>query len=136
MRPGSALIEQMKAGAPSLIVLEATGGLEVALVSALATAALPGVVVNPRQVRDFAKATGQLAKSDALDADTLAHFGEVIRPSVRPIKDAELQALQALIARRCCRYHHRNLCRRPERSVFGQCCRQPRGHAQAADALA
>lgn len=84
-----ALIEQMKAGAPSLMVLEATGGLEVALVSALAAHALPAVVVNPRQVRDFAKATGQLAKTDALDADTLAHFGEVIRPPVRPIKDAK-----------------------------------------------
>jgi transposase len=95
-----ALVAHLMELAPSLIVLEATGGLEVACVSALAANALPVVVVNPRQVRDFAKATGQLAKTDVLDADGLAHFGEVIRPPVRPIKDAQLQALDALMTRR------------------------------------
>lgn len=95
-----ALVKQLKTLAPGLIVLEATGGLEIAVVSALAANALPVVVVNPRQVRDFAKATGQLAKTDTLDADSLAHFGEVLRPPVRPIKDAQLQALDALMTRR------------------------------------
>ena len=65
--------------APAAVLLEATGGLEVPLVSALAAAALPVVVVNPRQVRDFARATGKLAKTDALDAQVLAHFAEAVR---------------------------------------------------------
>lgn len=95
-----ALVKQLKTLAPSLIVLEATGGVEIAVVSAFAANALPVVVVNPRQVRDFAKATGQLAKTDTLDADSLAHFGEVLHPPVRPIKDAQLQALDALMTRR------------------------------------
>ena len=81
-----------------LVLLEATGGLELPLVAALAAAALP-VVVNPRQVRDFARATGALAKSDALDAGVLAHFADV-RPSVRPLRDAETQVLNSLAARR------------------------------------
>ena len=66
----------------------------------LAAAALPVVVVNPRQVRDFARATGTLAKTDALDAAVLAHFADVIRPSVRPLRDAEAQVLNSLTARR------------------------------------
>jgi len=82
------------------IVLEATGGLEVPLVGALAGAGLPVVVVNPRQVRDFARATGQLAKTDVLDAQILAHFAEVIRPPLRPLPDAQTQVLAALVARR------------------------------------
>ena len=69
---------------PALVLLEATGGLELPLVAALATAALPVVVVNPRQVRDFARATGTLAKTDTLDAAVLAHFAEAVRPLVRP----------------------------------------------------
>lgn len=77
-----ALVAEMKALTPALIVLEATGGFETSSVAALAAAALPVAVVNPRQVRDFAKATGQLAKTDTLDATMLAHFGEVIRPAV------------------------------------------------------
>lgn len=96
----SALIKRLQALAPTLIVMEATGGLEVALVSALAAAGLPVVVVNPRQVRDFAKATGRLAKTDAIDADVLARFAEAVRPEVRPIKDPQTQALAALITRR------------------------------------
>jgi transposase len=94
------LVEQLKTLGPSLIGLEATGGLEIPVVSALAANALPVVVVNPRQVRDFAKALGQLAKTDGLDAEVIAHFGEVVRPPVRPVKDAQLQALEALVTRR------------------------------------
>lgn len=85
---------------PQLVVLEATGGLEVPLVAALAAAGLPVVVVNPRQVRDFAKASGRLAKTDALDAQVIAHFAEAIRPTPRPLPAAEAQALEALLARR------------------------------------
>ena len=82
------------------MLLEATGGLELPLVAALAAAALPVVVVNPRQVRDFAKATGTLAKTDTLDAGVLAHFADAVRPEVRPLKDAETQVLNSLTARR------------------------------------
>ena len=85
---------------PALVLLEATGGLELPLVAALAAATLPVVVVNPRQVRDFARATGTLARTDALDAGVLAHFADAVRPDVRPLKDAETQALNSLTARR------------------------------------
>lgn len=91
-----ALVARLKALVPRLIVLEATGGLEMASASALAAAGLPVAVVNPREVRDFAKAR---AETDALDTDILAHFGEVIRPAVRPVKDEEIQALTALVTR-------------------------------------
>ena len=94
------LQERLQAAAPSLIVLEATGGYEVAVVAALATAALPVVVLNARQVRDFARATGRLAKTDAIDAGVLAHFAEVVRPPVRPLPDAMTQDLQAWLTRR------------------------------------
>jgi transposase len=80
--------------------LEATGGMEIPLTSALATAGLPVVVVNPRQVRDFAKASGHLAKTDALDAQVLAQFAEMMRPQPRPLPDAEARALTALLTRR------------------------------------
>ncbi len=83
-----------------MVLLEATGGLELPLVAALAAAALPVVVVNPRQVRDFARATGTLAKTDTLDAGALAHFADAVRPEVRPLKDAETQVLNSLTARR------------------------------------
>ena len=83
-----------------MVLLEATGGLELPLVAALAAAALPVVVVNPRQVRDFARATGTLAKTDSLDAVVLAHFADAVRPSVRPLRDAESQVLNSLTARR------------------------------------
>ena len=92
------LVSQMEDLGPCLVLLEASGGLELPLVAALAAAALP--VVNPRQVRDFARATGTLAKTDALDAAVLAHFADVIRPSVRPLRDAEAQVLNSLTARR------------------------------------
>ena len=93
------LVDRLGALTPALIVLEATGGLELPLTGALAVG-LPVVVVNPRQVRDFAKATGKLAKTDALDAAVLAQFAEAVRPALRPLPDAALQALSALLARR------------------------------------
>jgi transposase len=85
---------------PALIVLEATGGLELPLVAALSAAGLAVAVVNPRQVRDFAKATGRLAKNDTIDAAVLAHFAQAIRPQTRPLPDADVRSLQALLARR------------------------------------
>ena len=86
--------------APTLVLLEATGGLELPLTGVLAAAGLPVAVVNPRQVRDFAKATGTLAKTDALDAAVLAHFAEALRPVPRPVPDATTQTLAALVTRR------------------------------------
>lgn len=94
------LVGKLREFSPRLIVLEATGGLERRAVAALAGAALPVVAVNPRQVRDFAKATGQLAKTDAIDAAVLALFADRIRPEVRPLRDEEAQELEALIVRR------------------------------------
>ena len=94
------LVDRVQTLHPTLIVLEATGGLERAATSALAAAGLPVVVVNPRQARDFARATGQLAKTDALDARALAHFADVIRPTPRPLPDAQTQELRALLGRR------------------------------------
>ena len=85
---------------PVALVMEASGGLELPLVAALAVASLPVVVVNPRQVGDFAKATGRLAKTDSLDAAVLAHLAEAVRPPLRPLRDAETQALNSLVARR------------------------------------
>jgi transposase len=96
----AALVPQLRALAPTLIVLEATGGLEVPLLAELGSAGLAAVAVNPRQVRDFAKAVGKLAKTDAIDAQVLAHFAEAIRPVVRPLPDAATQALSALVTRR------------------------------------
>jgi transposase len=83
-----------------LIVLEATGGYELLCVSALAAARFPVVVVNPRQVRDFAKATGQLAKTDRLDARVLALFGERVQPAVRMLPDEQTRELEAVLTRR------------------------------------
>ncbi|MGE0646056.1 MAG: IS110 family transposase [Nitrospira sp.] len=94
------LVERLQATSPTLIILEATGGIELPLTGALAAAGLPVVVVNPRQIRDFAKALGQLAKTDALDAQVLAHFAEVVRPTPRPLPDAQTQELAALVTRR------------------------------------
>jgi transposase len=91
----------LKSLAPTLIVLEATGGLEMPCVGVLAAEGLPVVVVNPRQIRDFAKATGRLAKTDAIDARTIARFGEAVRPEIREIKSPETQELAALNTRRC-----------------------------------
>ncbi len=96
----SALVVRLVAAAPTLVVLEATGGLEGPVVAALTAAGLAVAVVNPRQVRDFAKAVGHLAKTDALDAQVLAHFAEAIRPTPRPLPEPERQALAALLTRR------------------------------------
>jgi transposase len=94
------LVDRLQPLHPTLMVLEATGGLERPATAALATAGLPVVVVNPRQARDFARATGQLAKTDALDARALAPFADVIRPTPRPLPDAQTQELRALLGRR------------------------------------
>lgn len=85
---------------PALVVLEATGGFEITVAAALAGANLPVAVVNPRQIRDFARATGRLAKTDALDAEAIARFAERIRPEPRPLADAESLSLGELVARR------------------------------------
>ena len=97
---GRELVSRLKTLKPAMVLLEASGGLELPLVAALASAALPVVVVNPRQVRDFARATGTLAKTDALDAAVLAHFADSVRPTVRPLRDAETQVLNSLVTRR------------------------------------
>jgi transposase len=102
-----ATIERLQQLGPSLIVLEHTGGYETALAVALGAAALPVVVVNPRQVRDFGKATGQLAKTDHLDAHLLALFAERVRPELRPLADAARRPLAALVARRRQLHHMR-----------------------------
>ena len=94
------LIQRLRELSPVLVVLEASGGFERRAVAALAGAAVPVVAVNPRQVRDFAKATGHLAKTDAIDAAVLALFAERIRPEPRPLRDAEAQELEALVVRR------------------------------------
>lgn len=95
-----AMAERLRDAGPALVVLEATGGYELAAVGALAAAGLPVVVANPRQVRDFAKATGQLAKTDRIDAGVLALFAERVRPAVRPLADEAQRELDALLARR------------------------------------
>ena len=94
------LVSELQLLEPSVVVLESTGGLELPLAGALAAASLPVVVVNPRQVRDFAKATGRLAKTDVLDAQVIAHFAEAVRPEVRPLPDSDTQELHSLTARR------------------------------------
>jgi transposase len=94
------LVKRLQTLAPALIAIEATGGYETVVASALAAAQLPLAVVNPRQIRDFARATGKLAKTDRLDAAAIAHFAEAIRPPARPIADAQALALGELVARR------------------------------------
>jgi len=94
------LVERLGQLGPERIVLEATGGYELAVLAALGCAELPAVAVNPRQVRDFAKATGRLAKTDALDAQLLAQFAAVVKPALRPLPDAATRELAGLLARR------------------------------------
>jgi transposase len=96
----AAVVTDLVAQAPQLIVLEASGGHETAVTAALAAAGLPVAVVNPRQVRNFARATGRLAKTDALDARLLARFAARIQPPVRPLPDATAQELAVLVGRR------------------------------------
>jgi len=97
---GAALAPKLKQLKATSIVLEATGGFETLVTAILSAADLPVIVINPRQVRDFAKATGQLAKTDRIDARVLAHFAAAINPPLRPTKSAEAQHLEALLARR------------------------------------
>jgi transposase len=94
------MIADIQPLAPELIVFEATGGYQTLAVSNLAAHGLSVVVVNPRQARDFAKSMGQLAKTDKLDAQGLAHFGYATKPEIRPLPDADSQRLQGLVARR------------------------------------
>jgi transposase len=95
-----ALVKRLSESRPALIVLEATGGVERSVTRALASAELPVVVVNPRQVRDFAKATGQLAKTDRIDAQVLARFAQAVRPALRPLPDEVSRELRAGVTRR------------------------------------
>ncbi len=94
------LVERLKGVAPALVVLEATGGFETTVAAAIGAAGLPLAVVNPRQIRDFARATGKLAKTDTLDAAAIAHFAEAVRPGPRPIPSEQAQMLGELVARR------------------------------------
>lgn len=94
------LVAQVRAWRPQLVVLEATGGWETAVAAGLASGGLPVAIVNPRHMRDFAKATGKLAKTDRIDALTIAHFAQAIRPQVRKLPDAQERALRELVTRR------------------------------------
>jgi transposase len=96
----AALVAQLQPLAPALVVVEATGGLELPLVAALQVAGIPVAAINPRQARDFAKALGRLAKTDRIDAEVLAHFAEAVRPAGRPLPSAEVPALDAVLSRR------------------------------------
>lgn len=96
----AAAVARVSAGSPSLVVMEATGGYEAPAAGALAAAGVPLAVVNPRQVRDFARALGRLAKTDRIDAETLALFGERVRPEPRPLPDPQAAALRELVERR------------------------------------
>ena len=99
-RDMAALCTRLSKVQPELIVLEATGSYELRAAAALAAAGLPAAVVNPRQVRSYARSIGQLAKTDQIDARVLARFAEAVRPEVRPLPDDETRALEALITRR------------------------------------
>lgn len=96
----NAIVTHLRELHSALVVVESTGGLDLPLTAALAAAGLPVAVVNPRQVRDFAKATGRLAKTDRLDAQVLAHFAQAVLPTPRPLPDVQTQELTALLARR------------------------------------
>lgn len=94
------LIARLRSVAPHIVALEATGGFETIVTAALAAAGLPVVVVNPAQVRSFAKAIGQRAKTDPIDAGVIAHFAQATKPELRPLPDAETQVLADLVQRR------------------------------------
>lgn len=94
------IVERLKPCSPERIIVEATGGYERLVVAALKAAGLPVVVMNPRQVREFARATGQLAKTDAIDASILARFGQTLRPEIRPIPDENARIMQEELGRR------------------------------------
>jgi transposase len=94
------LCKRLKSDAVDLVVMEATGGYETAVASALVGAGLRVAVVNPRQIRDFAKATGRLAKSDRIDAQVIAEFGQAIEPEIVRLPDEHARELEALLVRR------------------------------------
>lgn len=94
------LMDELRTLRPALVVVEGTGGLQAPIVTALATAGLPVVIVNPRQVRDFARGMGRLAKTDPIDALVLAQFGAVVRPPIRPLLDADTEQLRTFGTRR------------------------------------
>ena len=94
------LVEKLKGLQPTLIVMEATGGLEMAAAGALAGAELSVSVINPRQIRDFAKSLGRLAKTDKIDARVIAHFADAVRPEPRKLASQQAQAMQAILTRR------------------------------------
>lgn len=94
------LVKRLTPLSPALVVLEATGGYEAPAMAALQLAAIPVAAINPRQARDFAKATGRLAKTDRIDAEALAHFAEAVRPEPRAVASEEHRALDALLSRR------------------------------------
>lgn len=94
------LVERLKPLEPKLVIVEATGGFQAPLVAALSVAQIPVAVVNPRQVRDFGRSSGRLAKTDVLDAEVIAHFGEALQPEPRSLPDAETLELQGIVTRR------------------------------------
>jgi len=96
----TALVDRLKQLTPVLVVLEASGGFEITVAAAVAAAGVPLAVVNPRQIRDFARATGKLAKTDALDAAAIAHFAQAVHPEPRPLPDDQARELGELVARR------------------------------------
>ena len=93
-------VSTMQGLTPALVVLEATGGIELTLVAVLAAAGLSVVVANPRQIRDFAKATGKLAKTDVIDARVIAHFAAAVKPPLRPLPDDQAREFESILARR------------------------------------
>jgi len=95
-----ALIVRLLSLEPQLILLEATGGYEILAAASLRQAGLPAHIINPRQVRDFARSSGRLAKTDKIDAAILAHFAEALKPDLRPWPDEQQQELAALMSRR------------------------------------
>ena len=111
------LIARLSPLKPELIVLEATGKLEKAVLEALCKAGLPGVALNPRWVRDFARSTGHLAKTDRIDARVIAHYGAAVKPELRALNDAQSQQLQACSQGHACQ--HRRTHRLPQKAHQG-----------------
>lgn len=96
----SDLVKQLKKKEPQIVLLEATGGYEKRVLRCIVEAGIPGMAINPRQIRDFAKATGKLAKTDRIDANVIAHYAEALKPKPQPLPDRELEKLKNLVTRR------------------------------------
>ena len=94
------VLEHLEKDFPTLVVMEATWDLEVPLAASLYSQGIPVAVINPRQVKDFAKATGKLAKTDKIDAGVIAHFAQAIHPEARPVKDEKTEELSDILTRR------------------------------------